>query len=90
MKTYSVLVMNWGKGYDRYLAGKPKSIMIANWDETEMELTYDDLNRTNPAFAVFYIGTHQHLFTEKLKFAEALCKSLNAHLESVNNLKVSI
>lgn len=90
MKTYSVLVMNWGTGYDRYLAGKPKSIMIANWDDNELELTYDDLNRTNPAFAMFYIGTHQNLFVEKMKFAEALCRSLNAHVEAVAALEVKV
>ena len=90
MKTYKVLVMNWGKAHERYLAGKPKNIIVANWDDEELELSYDDLNTTNPAFASFNIGLHQHLFSEKMKFAEALCKSLNAHLEAVNNLKVSI
>lgn len=90
MNAYQVFTISWGKGHAAYLAGKPKSFVVANWSDAEMALSTQDLNEINPAFASFYIGTHQHLVEEKARFAQALCDSLNNHRAAVANLTVKV
>lgn len=87
---YHVRVFNWGRGFGDHLRGKPRFILVCDWSEDDLELSYEKLKATKPAFAEFYIGTHQHLYSEKLKFADALCKSLNDHLEAVASLQVKV
>lgn len=87
---YQVLTFNWGKGYNENIAGRPRLIVVCDWDERDMELSYEQLKGTKPAFAEFYIGNHQHLYGEKLKFAHALCKSLNEHAAAVAALEVKV
>lgn len=88
--TYQVLTFNWGSGYNANIAGRPRSIVVCDWNERDMQLSYEQLKGVKPAFAEFYIGNHQHLYDEKMRFALALCKSLNERIEAINSLEVKV
>lgn len=87
---YQVLTFKWSSGYDDHLAGRPRTIIVCDWDERDLDLSFDKLKAIKPAYAEFYIGTHQHLVAEKTKFALALCKSLNEHAAATAALEVKV
>lgn len=89
--TYSLRASKYSAAYGTALAGLVHELANVSWTEKQMvNSTKADLERDFPPFAVFPVNGDPTRKVMARKFAYALLHSLNAHVNKINEMEVSI